>query len=90
MARLSGRRFVSSRIYYIIQEVIRYGKYFIIMYFGGYFIYLLGEWLNNNGKDDVKYAALTQKDLDALPVEKRARFWMNWGFIHEYGIRWYR
>lgn len=26
----------------------------------------------NNGKDDVKYAALTQKDLDALPVEKRA------------------
>lgn len=21
----------------------------------------------NNGKDDVKYAALTQKDLDALP-----------------------
>lgn len=33
----------------------------------------------NNGKDDVKYAALTQKDLDALPVEKELRFWMNWG-----------
>lgn len=35
--------------------------------------------LENNGKDDVKYAALTQKDLDALPVEKELRFWMNWG-----------
>lgn len=33
----------------------------------------------NNSKDDVKYAALTQKDLDALPVEKELRFWMNWG-----------
>lgn len=26
----------------------------------------------NNSKDDVKYAALTQKDLDALPVEKKS------------------
>lgn len=34
---------------------------------------------DNNGKDDVKYAALTQKDLDALPVEKRASVLMNWG-----------
>lgn len=33
----------------------------------------------NNSKDDVKYAALTQKDFDALPVEKELRFWMNWG-----------
>ncbi|EGR8265263.1 sel1 repeat family protein, partial [Salmonella enterica subsp. enterica serovar Cerro] len=40
----------------------------------------------NNGKDDVKYAALTQKDLDALPVEKRASVLDELGFIHEYGI----
>lgn len=40
----------------------------------------------NNGKDDVKYAALTQKDLDALPVEKRASFLDELGFIHEYGL----
>lgn len=26
----------------------------------------------NNSKDDVKYAALTQKDLDALPVGKKS------------------
>ncbi|EAO2392057.1 sel1 repeat family protein, partial [Salmonella enterica] len=40
----------------------------------------------NNGKDDVKYAALTQKDIDALPVEKRASVLDELGFIHEYGI----
>ncbi|HGA5092866.1 TPA: hypothetical protein ACIU8P_002716, partial [Salmonella enterica subsp. enterica serovar Orientalis] len=40
----------------------------------------------NNGKDDVKYAALTQKDLDALPVEKRASVLDELGFIHEYGL----
>ncbi|MGO0303328.1 tetratricopeptide repeat protein, partial [Salmonella enterica] len=40
----------------------------------------------NNGKDDVKYATLTQKDLDALPVEKRASVLDELGFIHEYGI----
>ncbi|EAR8200767.1 SEL1-like repeat protein, partial [Salmonella enterica] len=42
--------------------------------------------LENNGKDDVKYAALTQKDLDALPVEKRASVLDELGFIHEYGL----
>ncbi|HGA5755725.1 TPA: tetratricopeptide repeat protein, partial [Salmonella enterica subsp. enterica serovar Liverpool] len=40
----------------------------------------------NNSKDDVKYAALTQKDIDALPVEKRASVLDELGFIHEYGI----
>ncbi|MCU7121802.1 SEL1-like repeat protein [Salmonella enterica] len=40
----------------------------------------------NNGKDDVKYAALTKKDIDALPVEKRASVLDELGFIHEYGI----
>ncbi|EDR7756746.1 sel1 repeat family protein, partial [Salmonella enterica subsp. enterica serovar Typhi] len=40
----------------------------------------------NNSKDDVKYAALTQKDFDALPVEKRASVLDELGFIHEYGL----
>ncbi len=53
-------------------------KYLSLCILAGIFICSRVNASDNNGKDDVKYAALTQKDLDAFARrEKSFGPWMN-------------